>query len=71
MVRNGPRRDEIAPVTAAPESDGLHRLVYLGVLGPQDNVEGAVLAAEELIKLRGRGDWRLTDRRRRRDARRR
>jgi glycosyltransferase involved in cell wall biosynthesis len=30
------------------------------VLGPQDNVEGAVLAAEELIKLRGRGDWRLT-----------
>jgi glycosyltransferase involved in cell wall biosynthesis len=60
VVRNGPRRDEIAPVTAAPSSDGLHRLVYLGVLGPQDNVECAVLAAEELIKLRGRGDWRLT-----------
>src|SRR6185437_6088783 len=56
----GPRRDEIAPVTAAPESNGLHRLVYLGVLGPQDNVECAVLAAEELIKLRGRSDWRLT-----------
>jgi glycosyltransferase involved in cell wall biosynthesis len=60
VVRNGPRRDEIAPVTAAPASNGLHRLVYLGVLGPQDNVECAVLAAEELIKLRGRGDWRLT-----------
>jgi glycosyltransferase involved in cell wall biosynthesis len=60
VVRNGPRRDEIARVTAPPSSDGLHRLVYLGVLGPQDNVECAVLAAEELITLRGRGDWRLT-----------
>jgi glycosyltransferase involved in cell wall biosynthesis len=60
VVRNGPRREEIAPVTAAPSSDGLHQLVYLGVLGPQDNVECAVLAAEELISLRGRGDWRLT-----------
>jgi glycosyltransferase involved in cell wall biosynthesis len=60
VVRNGPRRDEIAPVTAAPSSNGLHQLVYLGVLGPQDNVECAVLAAEELITLRGRGDWRLT-----------
>jgi glycosyltransferase involved in cell wall biosynthesis len=60
VVRNGPRRDEIAPFTAAPSTDGLHQLVYLGVLGPQDNVECAVLAAEELMTLRGRGDWRLT-----------
>src|SRR5690349_11028910 len=60
VVRNGPRRDEIARVTATPSGDARHRVVYLGVLGPQDNVECAVLAAEELITLRGRGDWRLT-----------
>jgi glycosyltransferase involved in cell wall biosynthesis len=60
VVRNGPRREEIKPVLSAPEDDGVHNLVYLGVLGPQDNVEGAVLAAEELIMLRGRTDWRLT-----------
>jgi glycosyltransferase involved in cell wall biosynthesis len=45
--------------TAVP-GDGRHRLVYLGVLGPQDNVEGAVLAAEKLASHRGRDDWRLT-----------
>lgn len=60
VVRNGPRRDEIVRATAAPLSDGLHKLVYLGVLGPQDNVECAILAAAELIELRGRSDWRLT-----------
>jgi glycosyltransferase involved in cell wall biosynthesis len=61
VVRNGPSREEIAPGEprqARPES--VHQLVYLGVLGPQDNVEGAVLAAEELTRLRGRTDWRLT-----------
>jgi glycosyltransferase involved in cell wall biosynthesis len=61
VVRNGPGRDEIAP--AAPpgdHGDRPHRVVYLGVLGPQDNVEGAVLAAEHLVRRRGREDWRLT-----------
>jgi len=62
VVRNGPARDEIrepdgATVHAAGEP---HRLVYLGVLGPQDNVEGAVLAADELTRLRGRTGWKLT-----------
>jgi glycosyltransferase involved in cell wall biosynthesis len=62
VVRNGPAADEIAPAaeSAAPAADPLHHLVYLGVLGPQDNVEGAVLAADELTRLRGRTDWRLT-----------
>ncbi len=36
-----------------------HLIVYLGVLGPQDNVETAVLAAEELARLRGRTGWRM------------
>jgi glycosyltransferase involved in cell wall biosynthesis len=72
VVRNGPGRDEIAAPPkdtrdgsqnappAAPRGDRPHRVVYLGVLGRQDNVEGAVLAAEQLIRRRGRDDWRLT-----------
>ena len=63
VVRNGPSLGEIrGPGTDeldAAVPDIRHRLVYLGVLGPQDNVEGAVLAAEELAGLRGRDDWRL------------
>jgi glycosyltransferase involved in cell wall biosynthesis len=58
VVRNGPRRAEIeAP--AAGHAPAVHRVVYLGVFGPQDNVEGAVLAAGELAGLRGRDDWRM------------
>jgi glycosyltransferase involved in cell wall biosynthesis len=60
VVRNGPALREINP--PAPDDQptgGDHLLVYLGVLGPQDNVEGAILAAEELAELRGRTGWRL------------
>jgi glycosyltransferase involved in cell wall biosynthesis len=65
IVRNGPARTEIAPVDDIEEEPAgtpadPFRLVYLGVLGPQDNVAGAVLAAEELARLRGREDWHLT-----------
>jgi glycosyltransferase involved in cell wall biosynthesis len=62
VVRNGPSYTEIAapPRHAAPPADTRHHVVYLGVLGPQDNVEGAVLAAEHLTRLRGRTDWRMT-----------
>ncbi|SCG68638.1 Glycosyltransferase involved in cell wall bisynthesis [Micromonospora inositola] len=63
VVRNGPTRGEIAEPGGAPDqpnSGGAdHRVVYLGVFGPQDNVEGAVLAAEELIRRRGRTGWRM------------
>ncbi len=61
VVRNGPALDEIAAVPAreAAPTDGMYRIVYLGVLGPQDNVRGAILAAQELTRLRGRTDWRL------------
>lgn len=57
VVRNGPSAGEIAPAPAPGGSD--HRVVYLGVLGPQDNVEAAVLAAEQLARRRGRTGWRL------------
>ncbi|MEV0899935.1 glycosyltransferase family 4 protein [Actinoplanes sp. NPDC049802] len=62
VVRNGPAHAEIAKkagAVAGDRAEGPHRVVYLGVFGPQDNVEGAVLAAEELTRLRGRADWRM------------
>lgn len=58
VVRNGPAAGEIASSEPAPATGG-HRIVYLGVLGPQDNVEGAVLAAEELTRRRRSRDWRM------------
>jgi glycosyltransferase involved in cell wall biosynthesis len=57
VVRNGPAANEIAPVE--PVAGGEHRIVYLGVIGPQDNVEGVVLAAEALRHRRPARDWRV------------
>lgn len=63
VVRNGPAATEISAApsrdAAAPAANEPHQIVYLGVFGPQDNVEVAVLAAEELIKRRGRSGWRM------------
>jgi glycosyltransferase involved in cell wall biosynthesis len=60
VVRNGPAVAEIGPgEDRSTPTDLPHTIVYLGVLGPQDNVEGAVLAAEELTRRRGRTDWRM------------
>ncbi|MGR6318710.1 glycosyltransferase [Micromonospora soli] len=63
VVRNGPTRGEIAePGETTEPADGQQgdqKVVYLGVFGPQDNVEGAVLAAEQLARRRGRAGWRL------------
>jgi glycosyltransferase involved in cell wall biosynthesis len=57
VVRNGPSAAEIGGPGRDPS--GGHRIVYLGVLGPQDNVEVTVRAAGELAPLRGRLGWRL------------
>jgi glycosyltransferase involved in cell wall biosynthesis len=61
VVRNGPAATEIAaPDPSAPrDSPAVHTIAYVGVFGPQDNVEGAVLAAEALRKRRERADWRF------------
>ncbi|MDG4823351.1 glycosyltransferase family 4 protein [Asanoa sp. WMMD1127] len=58
VVRNGPTIAEVAYRPDAPRS-GPHTIVYLGVINPQDHVDAAVLAAEQLIGLRGDTDWRL------------
>ncbi|MPZ26538.1 MAG: glycosyltransferase [Micromonosporaceae bacterium] len=61
VVRNGPAAAEIGdPGGPGAPPDRPHRIVYLGVLGRQDNVEAAVLAAELLARRRGRAGWRLT-----------
>jgi glycosyltransferase involved in cell wall biosynthesis len=63
VVRNGPASTEIArpstDSTGRHPTNGPHQIVYLGVFGPQDNVEVAILTAEELVRRRGRGDWRM------------
>ena len=60
VVRNGPTAGEIAGPAAPPSPSAPHQIVYLGVLGPQDNVEAVVYAAEELARRRGRAGWRVT-----------
>ncbi|WP_460492575.1 glycosyltransferase [Dactylosporangium cerinum] len=57
IVGNGPARAEIAGSPKEPA--GEHVIAYVGVLGPQDNVDGAVLTAAELVRLRGRTGWRM------------
>ncbi len=60
VVRNGPAASEIKAAPAAAYGPGARkRIVYLGVINPQDHVEAAVLAAERLIDLRGRDDWEM------------
>ncbi|WP_328414037.1 glycosyltransferase family 4 protein [Micromonospora sp. NBC_00389] len=58
VVRNGPAAGEIRSSKPA-SATGEHQIVYVGVIGPQDNVEGAALAADELIRLRGSRDFRM------------
>ncbi|MBA3488800.1 MAG: glycosyltransferase family 4 protein [Longispora sp.] len=55
VVRNGP---EIGEVTGRTNPvDGVHTIVYLGVLGAQDGVDAAIRAAAELRDIRR--DWRM------------
>ncbi|MDG4789577.1 glycosyltransferase family 4 protein [Micromonospora sp. WMMD1102] len=69
VVRNGPalaevRRghgtpDEAGRRQPTPPAEPRQKVVYVGVINPQDNVEATVLAAERLAGLRGTGDWEL------------
>ena len=58
VVRNGPASAEVAS-SQAPSEDAEKIIVYLGVLGPQDGVDQAILAAEKLVEHRGRLGWKL------------
>jgi glycosyltransferase involved in cell wall biosynthesis len=44
---------------AEPGRPQRHRIAYVGVLNVQDRVDLAVLAADQLTRLRGRTDWEM------------
>ncbi|MEZ0447912.1 glycosyltransferase family 4 protein [Cellulomonas sp. ICMP 17802] len=59
VVRSGPDTRRMRPVV--PEGDparGGHLLVYLGIMGPQDDVHVVLEVMHELVHVRGRTDVR-------------
>lgn len=61
VVRSGPDTRRMRPVLPAGRGrrGGSELLVYLGVMGPQDNVDVLIDVVEELVKVRGRTGVRL------------
>jgi glycosyltransferase involved in cell wall biosynthesis len=59
VVRNGPALAEVHRAGSTGPEDARQKVVYVGVINPQDNVEATVLAAERLVGLRGADDWEL------------
>ncbi|HOA85940.1 MAG: glycosyltransferase family 4 protein [Microbacteriaceae bacterium] len=55
VVRSGPDTQQMRPIyPAAPRPvDGIN-LAYLGIMGPQDGVDQALLVIDELVNKRGR-----------------
>ncbi len=59
VVRSGPDTRVMRPVEPAHDhTDGKHLLVYLGIMGPQDDVHVALEVMDELVHRRGRDDVR-------------
>ena len=60
-VRSGPDTSTMRPIQAVPDlRRGAHHLVaYLGVMGPQDGVEGVLEVAREITQERRRDDVRF------------
>jgi glycosyltransferase involved in cell wall biosynthesis len=58
VVRNGPDLEHFTPLPPDPELRGGRRFLlgYLGMMGPQDGIDHAVLALAELDRRRG-DDW--------------
>ncbi|GIG89315.1 glycosyltransferase family 4 protein [Plantactinospora endophytica] len=59
VVRNGPALAEVQRGEGTEPADPRQKVVYVGVINPQDNVEATVLAAERLAGLRGTDDWEM------------
>jgi glycosyltransferase involved in cell wall biosynthesis len=62
VVRSGPDPDQLRRGEPDPELRRGHRylLVYIGVMGPQDGVDVAILAMHHIVHVRGRTDVALT-----------
>lgn len=58
VVRSGPDTTVMRPMHPAPgrERPRRHRLVYLGIMGPQDGVDTVLDVMDELVHRRGRTD---------------
>ena len=56
VVRSGPDTQRMRPIypPSAIRGDAEHLLVYLGIMGPQDNVEVILEVMDELVHRRGR-----------------
>jgi glycosyltransferase involved in cell wall biosynthesis len=59
VVRSGPDTRTMRPVRGTGEvAGGGHLLVYLGIMGPQDDVDVVLRVVDELVHRRGRTDVR-------------
>jgi glycosyltransferase involved in cell wall biosynthesis len=58
VVRSGPDTSVMRPVTAdaALRRGRRHLVVYIGIMGPQDGVDGVLRAAERIVRHHGRDD---------------
>jgi glycosyltransferase involved in cell wall biosynthesis len=55
VVRSGPDTEKMRPIfPAEPRAAGGINLVYVGIMGPQDGVDQALLVVDELVRKRGR-----------------
>lgn len=55
VVRSGPDTEQMRPIyPEKPRPAGEIGLVYLGIMGPQDGVDQALLVMDELVHKRGR-----------------
>lgn len=61
VVRSGPDTSVMRPVHTddAPLRGGRHLVAYLGIMGPQDGVDGVLDVADRIVHLRGRTDVRF------------
>ncbi|HEY5516339.1 MAG TPA: glycosyltransferase family 4 protein [Pengzhenrongella sp.] len=59
VVRSGPDTRRMRPVVPSVDpAPGAHLLVYLGIMGPQDDVHVLLEVMDELVHVRGRTDVR-------------
>jgi glycosyltransferase involved in cell wall biosynthesis len=57
VVRSGPDTQQMRPIHPDhPRPAGHIELVYLGIMGPQDGVDQALLVVDELVHRRGRAN---------------
>jgi glycosyltransferase involved in cell wall biosynthesis len=61
VVRSGPDTSVMRPAAPVPELRGgrEHLVAYLGIMGPQDGVDGVLRVAEHVVRRHGRTDVRF------------